>query len=310
MGPRQAVAWIEDRWLRLGPNVRGALWVLAAGLLASAMGAGIKLLGQAMDPLQLAFIRAGFGLLTVLPFMLRAGVGSLRTRHPLGHLWRGGFGALSMICGYYALAHLPLAEVTALNFTNALFLVLLAALWLGETVRLRRALATVVGFAGVLIMLRPGAGIEFAALVIVFGAFCTALAMVALKQLLATEARVTVMFYFSVATTVISLPPALFVWQTPEWHVLVALMFIGALGAWSQSLLMRGFAIAEASAVAPFDYARLPFTGALGYFMFGDVPTGWTLLGAAIIVGSTFYIARHEAQNARRAAATDRPPPA
>lgn len=298
------------RWLILPGNVRGAIWILLASLLFTIMSAMVKSVGARLDSFEIGFFRCAFGLLAVLPFMLRAGPAAFQTRRPVMHLMRGLLGTTAMFCGFYALTHLPLAEATAIGFASSLFVIVLAVLFLGEAVRWRRWTATVVGFVGVLVMVGPGGhGLDPAMLVALFGTLCVATVSVVIKRLSATESPLSIVFSFGVVSTVVSAAPAAMVWQTPTADELALLVLIGAIGTAAQSCGIRGFRAGEATAVAPFDYSRLLFAGVLGYAIWGDVPTTYTLAGACLIVASTLYIARREAALARRAASETGPAP-
>lgn len=294
--PRPATPF-ETWWLALPANVRGAIWILAASILFSFMAATVKTVGARLDSFQIAFFRCAFGLIVILPFMARAGPQVFRTSRPLLHIVRALTGLVAMFCGFYSITHLPLADATAISFAKPLFMILLAVLFLGETVRWRRWTATVVGFLGVVIMINPGEnGLNPAMAAALVGTLCVAVVVVLVKRLSATEAPLTILFTFGVVSTVVSAIPAALVWQTPTWTELALMVLIGALGAAGQSCAIRGFRVGEATAVVPFDYSRLLFAGALGYVLFGDVPTLNTLAGAALIVVSTLYIALREAK--------------
>ena len=290
---------MRGSWFALAPNLRGALWVLLAGVFFSAMGVLIKLLGARLDSFQIAFFRALFGLVAVLPFVWTVGLSKLKTRHPFKHLLRGAIGVSAMFCGFYAITHLTLADAVAFTFTRALFLIPLAVLFLGEKVRARRWSATAVGFVGVLVMLRPAGTMEPAAFVALGGALLVASVTVVIKQLAATERPTTLLFYFGVFSSVVALGPALLVWQTPTWTELAMLFAVGAAAAAAQSCMIRGFAVGEVTAVVPFDYARLIFAGLLGFFIFAELPDLWTLAGAVLLIASTLYIALREARLGR-----------
>ncbi len=285
---------VQHRFHALAPNLRGALWVLAAALFFSTMALTAKALGSHLDSFQIAFFRAFFGLVVLLPFVLRAGLAELKTRRPGMHLARGTIGALAMFCGFYAITHLKLADAVAITYTRQLFLIILAVLFLGETVRLRRWSATAVGFVGVLVMLRPGAELEMASLVALLGAFLIAVVNVFVKKLAATDRPLTLLLYFGVISTAVTLVPALMVWRAPSAAELVLLVLVGALGAAAHACMVRGFALGEATAVMPFDYMRLLFAGVVGFLVFAELPDRWTVAGAAIIVASTLYIALRE----------------
>lgn len=299
-----AAAPLAGWWLALPANVRGALWILAASILFSCMAATVKTVGARLDSFQIAFFRCAFGLIAILPFMLRAGPQVFRTRRPVLHIVRALTGLTAMFCGFYSITHLPLADATAISFAKPLFMILLAVLFLGETVRWRRWTATAVGFAGVLVMINPGEnGLNPAMAAALVGTLCVAVVVVLVKRLSATEAPLTILFTFGLVSTAVSALPAAYVWQTPTWLELTLLILIGCLGAAGQSCAIRGFRVGEATAVVPFDYSRLLFAGALGYALFGDVPTANTLAGAALIVASTLYIALREARLGKKPAA-------
>ncbi len=288
---------IRARLRMLPPNVRGALWMLLAALSFSTMDACIKLIGQHMHALEIAFFRCAFGGLAVMPFVLRAGVGILRTGRWGGHLARGLTGYMAMALGFYGVANLPLADATALSFTRPLFMIVLAAIFLHETVRWRRWTATMVGFAGVVIMVRPGlATVDMATVAAATSALFVAAVGVQVKRLAATERPETIIFYFTLISSLLSLGPALYVWRTPTLPELCGLMLLGALGSLGQYFSIRSYRIAEATAVDPVDYARLVFATFYGFVLFGNLPDGWTIAGALVIVASTLYITRREAK--------------
>jgi drug/metabolite transporter (DMT)-like permease len=196
--------------------------------------------------------------------------------------------------------HLPLADATALSFTRPLFMIVLAVLFLGEQVRWRRWSATGIGFLGVLVMARPGdGGFDFAAGVAVAATLFVAGVGVMLKRLAATERPETIIFYFTIISSLLSLGPALYVWRPPGWADVAVMAVLGGLGSLGQYLTIRAYRIAEATAVDPVDYARLLLATAFGFALFGELPDSWTLLGALIIVGSTLYITRREARLGR-----------
>lgn len=289
-------------WRALPANVRGAAWLILASAVYSFQALIVKTLGQRLDPFEIAFFRCLFGLIAVLPFLSGAR-GMIISGKPWMHVLRSVVGVAGMFCGFYAITHLPLATATAISFTKPLFLIVLAVLFLGEVVRWRRWAATAVGFLGVLIVVRPGSEVfSFAMIVALAGSFFIADVAVLVKKLSQTDRNVTILFYFGVVTTIVSAVPLFFVWQTPnllEWSLLA---LVGATAALGQYFSLRSFRIAEATAVMPFDYTRLLFAGLFGYVFFAEVPDGWTLLGIAVLIGSTLYIAQREMRLGRPAA--------
>lgn len=277
-------------------NVRGALWLLAAGIFLSAMGVFIKMASAELHPFQVAFFRAFLGLCIVAPFALRHGLGTVRTSRPGLHLVRGLIGGVVMLCMFYSVANLPLADVTALSFTKPLFLIPLAVIFLGEKVRMRRTIATAVGFVGVIIMLRPGGDIDPVAFVALFAAALIAGITIMMKILSRVDAPTTLVFWSSIILSLCTLGPALWFWKMPSLEVLLILLALAGCGTIGQTMLIRGYAAGEAMAVTPFDYARLIYSGIFGYLFFFEVPSVWTVVGALVIVASTLYIARREAK--------------
>ncbi len=282
-------------WESISDNSKGILWTLLGGFLFSCMSLGIKYLGQSMDSFQIGFLRALFGLIAILPFALRRGFAPLRTNILKMHFARSCVGITGMLCIFYAITHMPLADAVALTFTRPLFLIILAVLLLGEIVRWRRWLATFVGFMGVLIMVQANAEIGIASAVALFGALMIALVSVFLKKLSRTENPTTMMFYFGIFGSLIAFVPASQIWVTPTWEQLAILALVASVGSGANFCAIRGISIAEATAVAPFDYMRLIFSGILGFILFYEIPSAWMILGAGIIIGSSLYIVRREA---------------
>ncbi|MCZ6523594.1 MAG: DMT family transporter [Alphaproteobacteria bacterium] len=301
---------IAQRWAGLGGNVRGAVWILLAAFLMSAQSTLIKSLGTTMDSLEIVFFRGLFGVALILPFLTPIGWIHLSTRRPKLHLARAIAGVIAMGCGFYAFTKLSLADATAIAFTMPLFMIVLAVTALAEVVGWRRWTATLIGFAGVLVVVRPGmAGFQAASLIALVGSFSHAVVGVLLKKLASTETMASIMFYFSVTGTVVFLVPALLVWTTPSWSELGFLAVMSALGMSSQAAFFQACRVGEMTAVTPFDYSRLIFAVAFGYLLFDELPDAWTAGGAAIIVASTLFIARREARLARRAATRAEAPP-
>jgi len=173
----------------------------------SAMTMAVKFLGGSFDSFQLAFFRALFGLFAVLPFFLRYDMGLVRTERLGMHLARSLCGACAMLCGFYAITHLPLADAVSISYARALFLIPLAVLFLGEVVRLRRWTATAIGFVGVIVMMRPGGDIELATWVAVIGAFLVAVVTIMIKKLSTTERPETLLLYFGVIPSLVAFGP-------------------------------------------------------------------------------------------------------
>jgi drug/metabolite transporter (DMT)-like permease len=286
--------------LPLAPVTRAALWILLSGLCSVMMNVLIRIAAQGMHPFEVAFFRCLFGLIVLMPWIARSGFNSLRSRNSGFFLLRAAVGLVSMATWFYGITVVPLAAATAVNFTAPLFATLAAALVLHEDVRLRRWSAVVIGFIGVLVIMRPGsAPFDVNLLLLLLSAATGAMNNITVKFLARTESPGKIVALFMVYLTPLSLIPALFVWQWPNPSSIGALIGLGSLGTVAHLSVARALAAADASACAPFEFARLPFAALIGFVWFGEVMDLWSWVGAAIIGGSSIYVAHREARLAR-----------
>jgi len=282
-----------------GP-LRGALWMVLAAFSLAAMTTLIRKLSSDMHPFELAFFRSLFGLLFMLPWFLRAGFGALKTERLGLHGFRALVGLVAMLLWFLALSLMPIAEATALNFTAPLFATIGAALFLGERVRARRWGATVAGFIGALIIVRPeGFDLGFATTLVLVASACMAMAVLSIKSLSRTESSNTIVLYMGLLMTPMSLIPALFYWTAPQPMDYLWFVVIGLFATIGQVSMAKAFASADVSAVLPFDFSRLLFAAIFGFWLFGEAPDMWTWVGAAIIFSATLYTAHRESRAAR-----------
>jgi len=286
----------RDRGRRLGwgtDNRRGALWMLVAALTMTLQSAIVKDLGATIDSFEIAFFRGLFGVLLVLPFVLRR----LRMRdlsHRLGlHTGRAIAGVGSLICTFYAFTAMPLADATAIMFIMPMFMIVLAVPFLGETVGWCRTTATLIGFLGVIVVVRPGTvTFDPASLIALLGALLHAVVGVFVKKMARVEPPELIMIYFSLFAVVVFLVPTLYVWHTPTPVELALLGTVAVLGTVNQVCFIAACRVGEMTVVAPLDYTRLLFAGILGFAAFGEIPDELAVLGALIIVASGFLILR------------------
>jgi drug/metabolite transporter (DMT)-like permease len=209
----------------------------------------------------------------------------------------------SMMAGFLAVALLPLNDSTALSFAGPLFTTVGAALFLGETVRVRRWIAVAAGFAGVLIILRPGiVAIEFGAVMMLLATVLGAAVTLMFKRFAGGERATTLILYQTAFSALLSVPPTAPVWTAPDAAQALLLATIGILGTVSWLAFLRAFTLADASAVMPYEFARLPFVAVLAYLIYGETPDLWTWIGAAVVFASNIFIAHREVA-AHRAAA-------
>lgn len=290
---------------RSADNLRGALWMLGSAVTFSAMTSLIKFLGADYPAALQTFYRQAAGLLVLLPVILRHRSAAFATTRPGILLFRASAGTLGMILQFYAFQKMPLADANALSFTRTLWLVPLAVVIVKETVGPMRIGAALVGFAGVLLMLRPGSGHSFAvgipAMAMLASAFLFAMTVTGMKVLTRDHSPMVLLVWSAVLGLVFSIPGAVLTWRWPAPVDLGLLCAMGVIATANQACYIKGMQLGDAAAMAPIDYTRLVFTTAIGFFIFKEVPSVWTLSGAGIVVASTLFITLREQQQARSA---------
>ena len=285
-------------------HTRAALLMLGSTLSFGLMAVGIRLASESLPTMEIAFFRNAFGLLALLPMLLRGGA-TLRTKQLPRYLVRSAIGILSMLCSFLALGHLPLSQAVSLSYSTPLFVTIAAVWWLGEVVRMRRWAAVVIGFIGVLVIVRPWSeSFSAGTMIALSAALLSAVVAIQIKQLSRVDPADTIVFYTYVFWVPLSLVPALFVWQAPQGIAWLWLACIGVLGTFGQLLWTRALKLGDVSALTPISFMQLPVVAVAGWLLFDEHPSRWTWAGAAIIFIANAYIAHREAQLARRAATT------
>jgi len=286
------------------PAPLGAAWLMLGSTFAfGLMAVTIRLATAHVPTTEVAFFRNAFGLLALLPMLLHAGPTVLRTRQLPRYAVRAGIGLVSMLCGFWALGHLPLSQAVAISYSTPVFVTIAAALWLGEVVRIRRWAAVLAGFAGVLLIVRPGhAAFSLGLLVPVAAAILSAVVAIQIKQLTRTDAPDTVVLYTYLFWVPLSLIPALWQWVWPSPIAWLWLAATGILGTAGQVLWTRALQRGDVSALTPISFTQLPLVATMGWLLFGERIDAWTLAGAVVILGANAYIAHREAVLARKAA--------
>ena len=233
----------------------------------------------------------------MLPWLAYAGLGSLHTRRFGLHMLRAIAVLSAVICWFTAISLMPLAEVTALGFAAPLFAAVGAGLFLGERVGVRRWSAIIIGFAGTMIILRPGIqAVSLPAVLALASAVLAAASALCVKSLSRTDPANTIVVYLTLLMTVFSVIPALMVWITPPPGALAWMAAIGLAGTLAQLCYVRAFRAAEASTVLPFNFFKLLFAALFGFVFFAQRPDAWTWIGAGIIFGATLFTAHREAR--------------
>ncbi|EAQ03920.1 Putative transporter, RarD family, DMT superfamily protein [Pseudooceanicola batsensis HTCC2597] len=288
--------------------LRGIAFKLIAVMCFITMQSLVKAVSTDVPAGESVFFRSLFALPVIIAWLalrgdLRTG---LRVARPMDHVWRGFIGTCAMGAMFAGLAFLPLPEVTALTYAMPLLVVIFAAMFLNESVGIFRIGAVVLGLTGVLIVLAPrvtsfgGDTVKMmeavGALIVLLGAVCGALAQIFIRKMVQTEEVSAIVFWFSCTSTGMALLTVPFGWVVPTPAQAVMLVLTGLVGGLGQIFLTSSYRFADASLVAPFDYASMLFAILIGYFVFAEVPTSQMLLGAALIIIAGIIIILRERQ--------------
>jgi drug/metabolite transporter (DMT)-like permease len=278
----------------------GILLMLVAGVCSSLLHIGVRYVSPYLPAIEIVAIRSTITMLVTIPVFLFASGVTWRTKRLDLQIIRGVVGVCSMWSWYYALGRLPLADSGALSFTTGLFVMIGAALYFGEKVGIRRWAAAAMGFAGMLIILRPGAEIiTLAAIWAVVSSALWAVSLLMAKNLSRYDQSLTISFFQPLTVAPLALLLAIPTWVWPEKDVLLVLFGMGTVAAVGNYCYVHALRVAEASLVMPVDYVRLIWMAGWGFLFFAEVPLISTWIGAAFIIGATCFISLREAQLAR-----------
>jgi len=279
----------------ISPKIRGILLMLSGTLFLTAMVAIVRYLSSDLHPFVIAFFRNLMGLVMLLPLLLRTGFGSLRTENLGGMALRSVFHTGGMLLFFLALTLMPLAELSSLTFTSPLFSCLFAVLLLKEKIGINRSVGLIIGFSGVLIILRPGSDlIGIGAVYAILSSISWAGAVVVIKNLSRTNSTVTITIYGLFFLVLFTLLPAMIFWRwpSPEQYLwLVALALAGTVG---QLLFTEAMKVADVTLVMPFDFSRILWASLFGVMFFAETPRIWTFVGGGVILAGATYVAYRE----------------
>jgi drug/metabolite transporter (DMT)-like permease len=283
---------------RLSANVRGALWMLASAFTFTLMTTLIKYLGADYSAALQTFYRQVAACLVLLPIIARDPIGAFRTTRAGILLFRALAGTFGTILSFWVFQVMPLAEANALSFTRTLWIVPLAIFVLREYVGAWRIAATVVGFAGTLLMLQPALANDspWPAAAALTSALLFSLTIAGMKVVTRDHGVMTLTVWSAFLGLVLATPLALLEWRWPTPGDLGLLAAMGVLGLINQYCYIKGMAIGDAAAMAPIDYSRLIFAVIIGFLFFHELPNLVTMLGAAVVIGSTLFITLREAR--------------
>jgi len=271
--------------------------MLVAALSTAGMNATIRYLSKEIDPIAIVFFRSLFGFLVFAPLFVREGLAPLKTQQLGLQAMRGVLHVGFMLFFFTALSMVPLAKVSALNFTSPLFATVLAVLILGERLRVRRVAALAVGFAGTFIVLRPGVvEVDLGSVFVLAGSLCFAGTIIIVKLLARTDGSITTAIYVSLFSVLFSFVPALPYLEMPTWPQLGLLVLLGVLGSLAHSTFAQAFREADVTALLPVEFTKLVWAAVLGFLVFAEIPDLWTWVGGAVIFGAVAYITVRESR--------------
>jgi drug/metabolite transporter (DMT)-like permease len=289
---------------RTSGAARGMAWMLLTSVLFVGVTGIVRHLGSDMSAPQAAFIRYGFGVMLMLPVLMRLRARELISPRMGMHAVRGLVHGIGVMLWFYAMARIPIAEVTALSYTTPIFVTIGAAWFLGERIRFRRIAAVLLSILGVLVIVRPGIiAVELGTLAQIAAAPLFAASMLIAKRMTDTEPTTVIVALMAVFVTLTLLPFALASWRTPTPEELAWLFATALLATLGHLTLTQAFRAADITVTQPVSFLQLVWAALLGLYVFGEAIDFWTMVGALIIIASATYIAHREASLARRDAA-------
>lgn len=275
--------------------MRGIVLMCVSTIAFSIMHGLVRYISTEMHPFQIAFFRNVFGLVFLLPLIVRSNFVIFQSKSIGLHALRGVINIIAMLMFFTALSISPLAKVTALSFTAPIFMAVLSFFILAERFRLHRWMAIITGFLGMLIILRPGlVVIDTGALLVIGSASLWAVTMILIKILSRTESSVSIAAWMGIFLGLFSIGPALWVWQSPSLVDIGWLLLIGLFGSMAQVSLAQSLKETDPTAIMPFDFLKLIWTALIGIWFFAEIPDIFTWIGAAVIFSSGLYIAHRE----------------
>ena len=273
-----------------------AFLAVGATLFGSFMGAGVKLLSDDLHPIIICFYRCLMGLIIITPFVARNNFKALQTDNMRLQFFRALINIISMICWFSAIGMMHFEKATALGFTTPLFTTVLAVLILGEVIRFHRTAALLLGFVGILIIIRPGyLPFEFGTILMLIASFSFSFVLIFVKKLSATDSSLTIIFYHLLYMTPAFFILSLFFWESITFNQIIIFILMGASGLLSHWCLAQAFKMSDTTFVMPLQFTKLIWASFIGLFIFAEQPDIWTWIGGVIIFISVVYITYREA---------------
>ena len=284
----------------------GVIIAVASMFLFSATHTCVRFLADTMTSPEIVFWRMLVSMTILMPYFAWKGIHLLKTQRPGMHAMRAIVNFGGMIMWFYAIGVVPLGKAVAIHFTLPLFLILLAVLFLGERVGIRRTCATVAGFCGTLVVLQPGnLAVGWPEMMILGSAALYAGTVIFLKFMVKTETPLALTFYTNFFILLLSIPLTIWLWVPPTVDDILPILFIGVTGTLAPFMYTSALRLADASIIGPTDFLRLPITSGFAFALFGEVPSEWVWIGGGIIFLSTWYITVRESRLEKQRKADD-----
>jgi len=268
--------------------------MIISGLFFVIMHSAVKYLSKEVHIFEIAFFRCALVVFVLAPIIFQQGKSIFITKQPKIQFLRISTNSVAMLCFFYGITSTPLAQLTTLGFTVPIFATILAVIFMGEKIRIRRTSALIIGFIGTIIVMRPDISIELGAMLIIFSSFLWSVCLIFIKKLTQTDSAITISLYFGIGMIPATFAMAFPVLEMIDIRQFLILVFIAITGTLAQTIMNSALKKGELALLLPFDFLRLIWSVLIGYALFAEEPHITLWIGGVLIVGSTSYIAWRE----------------
>ena len=270
--------------------------MIISGLFFVIMHSAVKYLSKEVHIFEIAFFRCALVVFVLAPIIFQQGKSVFVTGQPKIQFLRITTNSVAMLCFFYGICSTPLAQLTTLGFTVPIFATILAVIFMGEKIRIRRTSALIIGFIGTIIVMRPDISIELGAMLIIFSSFLWSVCLIFIKKLTQTDSAITISLYFGIGMIPATFAMAFPVLEMIDIRQFLILVFIAITGTLAQTIMNSALKKGELALLLPFDFLRLIWSVLIGYALFAEEPQITLWIGGILIIGSTSYIAWREAK--------------
>ena len=282
---------------KLNPQKKALIYMFLAMFFFTGMSIFIRKSSEQLHIMEVIFLRNLLACIIIVPILSSSGLHNFKMKEPKLFFFRAIVGSIGMIAGFIAFTLIPLAQATAISFTTPIFVTIGAALVLGEVIKLRRIIAIIIGFLGMLIIVQPGSGVLSVGVSL---AFISAVAHsgngLLVKKMTAKESANAIVAWMVILIVPITIVPAILVWEWPGPETWIYLWLLAIFGTLGHLCFTRAFALAEITSLQPLEFIKLPMTALVAWLIFSEVPGYWTWIGGIVIFSSTIYITQREAK--------------